>query len=299
MKSLVAIMSLLAAAHAYAQMAAAPILKPVEGFLSAQAGTLTLRYRCDGKGSPTVIVEQGGGISIERVFSWERPVGWAALFPNLAQRTRTCVYDRADLGRSSKTKGHRTAADTAHDLHALLERINERPPYVIAGQSLGGLIARMYAHAYPDEVAGLILIDTQHHDWYARLAEVLPPPNDEESALLRGYREGRIDPAILGERIDVRASLELLARAGGFGDTPLVVLTRSPNAKADGPLPAEWLRLSEPVHQTLQVELAGLSTKSRHIVAEKAGHNIQLEEPQLVLEAIYDVVAQVRARSGR
>lgn len=281
-------------AHAQQGSAGVRVGNPVEGFQSADIGGRSLRYMCKGQGAPTVIVEQGGGISIETVFSWEKAVGWAAIVPVIAKTTRMCVYDRADLGLSSRTERTRTVRDAARDLHALLAQIRERPPYVIAGQSLGGMNARMYAHEYPNEVAGLILIDTQHHDWYARLAETLPPQRADESELLRGYRYGP-NASALGERIDVRASLELLQEFGGIGDKPLVVLTRSPNVRGDGLIPAEWEKLSEPLHQRLQIELAKLSTNSEHIVAEKAGHNVQLEEPQLVIDAILGVVQQARA----
>jgi hypothetical protein len=71
---------------------------PAPGFVDAEVSAQTIRYHCQGTGSPTVIIEQGGGISLEAVFSWERPVGWAALAPKIASRTRVCVYDRIGLG---------------------------------------------------------------------------------------------------------------------------------------------------------------------------------------------------------
>jgi pimeloyl-ACP methyl ester carboxylesterase len=277
--------------------AGAPVSKPVDGFESAGIDGHSLRYMCKGTGSPTVIVEQGGGISMETVFSWSPPVGWAAILPIIAKETRMCVYDRADLGRSSKSAGMRTAREAARDLHALLAKIGVQPPYVIAGQSLGGINARMYAHEYPSEIAGLILIDTSHPDWYAQLAKVLPPPAENESEVLRGYRYG--PPAsILGERIDIPASLTALQTAGDLGDKPLVILTRSPGSQGGGPIPDEWQRRSDALHQQLQPDLAKLSTNGRHIVAKKAGHNIQLEEPKLVIDAILEVVRQARERKN-
>lgn len=95
----------LASPFAGAQQTSAgvPVEKPVHGFLSVNIGDhRTLRYRCAGHGTPTVLIEQGMTISVETTFSWNEPVGWAVIFPKIARVTRICVYDRAGLDRSSK-----------------------------------------------------------------------------------------------------------------------------------------------------------------------------------------------------
>jgi pimeloyl-ACP methyl ester carboxylesterase len=264
------------------------------GFQTADIGDKELRYRCEGQGTPAVIVEQGGGISLETVFSWKSPVGWAVIVPKLAKETTVCVYDRAGLGRSSKVTSPRTSFDAAADLQRLLTKIGIAPPYVIAGQSLGGMNARAFASTYPDAVAGLVLIDSSHPDQLERIARVLPPRSADESPFFAGFRDGPDQKALGGEWYDFKANSERLRKAGALGDKPLIVLTRSPHAKQQGPLPKEWTDAIEPVWSELQKELASLSTNSKHIIASKAGHNIQLDEPDLVLDAILDVVSQVR-----
>src|SRR5688572_1136305 len=122
-------------------LASLPEAAPTAGFRSADVEGQTIRYHCQGIGSPTVIIEQGGGISLENVFSWKQPVGWAALAPKIASLTRVCVYDRVGLGRSSKAQRSRTSFDVASELHALLAREKVMPPYVLAGRSLGGMNA--------------------------------------------------------------------------------------------------------------------------------------------------------------
>ncbi|MFL6603692.1 MAG: alpha/beta fold hydrolase [Steroidobacteraceae bacterium] len=282
-------------AHAQQMSAGVPVEKPVPGFLSADIGDhRTLRYRCAGRGTPTVLVEQGMAISVETTFSWKKPVGWAVIFPHISRVTRICVYDRVGLGRSSKPTLPATSLDTARDLHIMLDRLRIPPPYVLAGQSLGGMDALMFANTYPNAVAGMILIDSAHPDQQRRFAEVLPPRSADESAVLRGFRDGP-DAPVMGEWFDFPNNSKLMQNLQGLGHKPLIVLTRDPQAIAPGGLvPAQWEELIEPVWQQLQAQLATLSTNSKHIVVEHAGHNIQFEQPQVVVSAILDIVQQVR-----
>jgi pimeloyl-ACP methyl ester carboxylesterase len=286
-------------AHAQQTSAGVPVEKPVPGFLSAHIGDhRTLRYRCAGRGTPTVLVEQGMAISVETIFSWKDPVGWAVIFPNISRVTRICVYDRAGLGRSSKLTRPATSLDAARDLHALLGHLRIPPPYVLAGQSLGGIDALMFANTYPNTVSGIILIDSAHPDQQRRFAEVLPPRSADESALLRGFRDGP-DAPVMGEWFDFPRNSELMRNLQGLGDKPLIVLTRDPKVIAPGGLvPPQWEELTGPVWQQLQAQLATLSTNSKHIVVDHASHNIQLEQPQVVVNAILDVIQQVKASRG-
>jgi pimeloyl-ACP methyl ester carboxylesterase len=268
---------------------------PTPAFLDAEIGGQTVRYYCQGTGSPTVIIEQGGGISLETVFSWERPVGWAALAPKIATLTRVCVYDRVGLGRSSKAERPRTSFDIAADLHSLLGAANIKPPYVLAGQSLGGMNALAFTHRYRNEVVGLVLIDSSHPQQLRRLNSVLPPRRADESAIMQGFRDGPDRAAMGGEWFDFGKNSDQFAPDMSIGNIPLIVLTAAPQAPNDNsPLPREWQSAVESLHQELQRELAGTSSNSKHIVASKAGHNIQLDEPQLVLDAIMELVTEAR-----
>jgi pimeloyl-ACP methyl ester carboxylesterase len=206
------------------------------------------------------------------------------------QKTRVCVYDRAGVGQSDKVPGPPiTSVAVATDLRALLRNAGEQPPYVLAGQSFGGMNIRMFAYLYPDTVAGMVLVDSSHPDQYPRFAQVLPKRTSGESAVLRGLRDGPDDAGI-----DFEANANLVRAIGGLGDKPLIVLTRSPNWPGDSFVPREWGALVEPVWQQLQAELVKLSSKGKQVVAKKAGHNIQADEPELVVAAILDVVVQVK-----
>jgi pimeloyl-ACP methyl ester carboxylesterase len=291
----------LASHQSFAQQldASAPSVEPVPGFASVDIGGRSLRYKCAGQGSPTVIVEPGLGISLETVFSWDRKMGWALIFPKIQKATRICVYDRAGLGRSDKAPVPRTSSDVANDLHALLTKANIPPPYVFAGQSFGGMNARMFANKYPQSVAGMVLISSTHPDQWPRWAQAFPPPPPaaHEHPIMRDLREGGPDFSKTAEWIDLRANANLVRATSSLGDIPLIVLSPDPNWN-DPAIPDELQNVFRPITQELEADLAKLSTHGKQVVAKKAGHNIQLDEPQLVIDAILDVVKQVRRRQG-
>jgi pimeloyl-ACP methyl ester carboxylesterase len=294
---LVALISPLALAQQQPPLASVPVTTPTAGFRSADVEGQTMRYHCQGIGSPTVIIEQGGGISLETVFSWKQPVGWAALVPTIAALTHVCVYDRVGLGRSSQAARPRTSFDVASELHALLARENVMPPYVLAGQSLGGMNALAFANQNRDEVVGVVLIDSSHPQQLQRINAVLPPRRNDEPEVLRGFRDGPDRTAMGGEWFDFGKNADQFANNMSIGNIPLIVLTAAPQPPNDkSALPREWQIAIEPVHQQLQRELTRASTDSKHIVARKAGHNIQLDEPELVLDAITGLVMRARAK---
>jgi pimeloyl-ACP methyl ester carboxylesterase len=110
-----------------------------------------LHLYCHGSGSPTVVLEPGlGGASSD--------LGWVA--PAVARDSRVCVYDRAGRGWSDAADGPQDAARIAADLHTLLDRAQVPGPYVLAGHSFGGLYVQTFAATYPDQVAGLVLLDS-------------------------------------------------------------------------------------------------------------------------------------------
>ena len=116
-------------------------------------GGYRLHINCTGKGSPTVVVDAGWGDS---------SAGWGWVQPEVAKTTRICTYDRAGMGWSEVSPQPRTAREFAKELHTLLKNANEPGPYVLVGHSMGGNTMRVYAHDFPAEVAGLVLIDPQN-----------------------------------------------------------------------------------------------------------------------------------------
>src|SRR5512140_1444829 len=115
-------------------------------------GGYRLHINCAGSGTPTVVIESGWGDS---------SAGWSWVQPEVAKTTRVCTYDRAGMGWSEASREPRTAREYAKELHTLLAKANEPGPYVLVGHSLGGYTVLVYAHDYPAEVSGLVLIDAQ------------------------------------------------------------------------------------------------------------------------------------------
>src|ERR1700733_15753779 len=122
---------------------------------SVGIGGRTLNISCVGTGAPGVFFEDRGGAP---------GVGWAALQKEVAKFTEACWYDRAGVGWGASGPYPRTSAAIATDLHALLKNADVPPPYLLAGASFGALNSRVYAGLFPNEVAGLVFIDSAHED---------------------------------------------------------------------------------------------------------------------------------------
>jgi len=118
-------------------------------------GGYRLHLNCTGKSGPTVVLIAGGGD-----FSFD----WGLVQPDVSRFTRVCSYDRAGLAWSDPGPTPRTMRQDAYELHTLLKAARIKAPYVLVGHSIGGLIARVYAEQYPDEVAGMVLVDSTHED---------------------------------------------------------------------------------------------------------------------------------------
>lgn len=130
-------------------------------------GDRSLYLECTGSGSPTILLEAGNDDGVD---------GWA-LRGDLAAATttRVCAYDRANIGRSDPVPLPRTGADVVADLHTLLDTADVPGPYVIVSASLGGLFARLYAMTYPQDVAGMVLVDTSYEEGDSRLRALVGP----------------------------------------------------------------------------------------------------------------------------
>ena len=125
--------------------------------------------------SAAIACMSGAPAPVRRPWSSSRPsaaysAAWLEVQDALAAHTAVCVYDRPGLGWSDPVAAWPSAAGMARDLHGLLEAAGVAPPFVLAGHSMGGLVARMFTHQYPYEVAGLALVDSSHPEQSRRLA---------------------------------------------------------------------------------------------------------------------------------
>ena len=186
-----------------------------------------------------------------------------------------------------------TATDGVADLHALLASAGVRGPYVIAGHSYGGLIARLYASTYPDAVAGVVLEDALSEGLYDGLTA-------EQREILEAIN---LEP----ERVDTVRSFAQVTSAPTVRTMPMVILTAdlppiSPEDVASGALPpfvtTEFVAALWTAQVAAQNRLAGLFPFARHITNTNSRHYIHAEQPQVVVDAIREVVNDIRA-AGR
>jgi pimeloyl-ACP methyl ester carboxylesterase len=256
-------------------------------------GGHSLHLNCRGSGSPTVILEPGAGGTAS-------DLAW--ITPAVARDTRVCVYDRAGRGWSEPVHSRQDAAQIATDLRTLLERGHVPGPYVVAGHSFGGLYVLTFAARYPNEVAGMVLIDstepgsaaraatsrgvTGSYDIMGRVSALLSSSARLGLGSLLGVTPSHLQ-STLDEYIQASASRNQAASLDDFADKPLVVLTAGTGSNA------AWL--------AFQDELATLSTNSVHRVVAGAAH-IDLVKDQdaaaTTSQAILDVVSAVRAEGS-
>lgn len=279
-----------------------------------------MHIHCLGEGTPTVVLEAG--------FGTDGSSSWDPVIQDLAAVSRVCAYDRPGILWSDPGKKPRDAYRNVESLHALLAGAAESPPYVLVGHSLGGPLVRVFADQYPDEVVGMVLVDSSHPEQEERfppeVAELsestLPSPFvmrfTAATGVLRWMTRPRgesveePDPVMLrlpqsvaGMMAEMDAMTDIMGQAGhtpGLGDMPLVVLTAgsTPEPLPPGVTEALEAQMSE-IWDVLQRELATLSTKTDHRIIDDATHYIHHDRPDVVIKAISDVVRAVRSGGGR
>lgn len=230
--------------------------------------------RCEGErrnpDEPIVIFESGGNMPIET---------WDDVFPAIVTEAPAYVYDRLGVGLSDPVaEGEiRTARHMADDLALLLETAEIEGPYIFVGHSLAGLILRIFIAEHLDKVAGAVMVDVSTAGMIERLAEADPNIMDDLLPVGSGP-----------EHLDFLTSVDEAGEVGDFGDIPLIVLTAEDS-------PSE---IQRPVWFELQAELAALSTNGEHRILEDVNHFIQNEEPEVVIEAILEILDRVRQAEG-
>jgi len=243
-------------------------------------GNHQLFINCIGSGTPTIILEAGWNDVLDT---------WSYVQPDIAEFSRVCSSDRAGLGKSETDPLPRSMDKEVTELYALLEAAGVEGPYILVGHSYGGMLMRLFVDHYPESVAGLVLVDSAHPDSFRRNLTVLPPESPDDGESLRFYREWLTYEV---ENPTVKIDPQLL-EAGSLGNIPLVVLTAKLRERAED-FPKE---LNEKFIQNwveLQEQLALLSTNSRHVFAEQSGHFVQHDQPELVIEAVLEIIEQSR-----
>jgi len=228
----------------------------------------------------------GSGLPLVIVAALSTPaIDWLAIQRMLAPEVPVILYDRGGLGWSDPGRGPRTLDQMADELHALLANAGIEPPYALAGHSLGGLVALVYTVRHREHVAGLALIDSSHPDMHRRL------PAREWFTMGRGaWLSAALWEVHIGRSCDqARPCLTDL------GTLPLTVVTSSehdPSRTPGSPADRRRSRWYVTLWSLLQVEFASLSRDSSHIIAERAGHQIHRDDPELVVSILRDLVSR-------
>lgn len=298
-------------------------------------GGYRLHLHTLGQGEPAVVFDAGLGAT---------GLAWAPIQRIVAQYTRAIVYDRAGLGWSEPGRQPRNNATMVEELHELLRRAGIPGPYVLVGHSLGGLNARLFAHVYPQEVAGLILVDAVHEEQFTpapiqkqmqSMARFMPliyglqrlfvwsglpalRPALMQFAVKGVFGQGQVPAKIAeafraliaanpGHHAAVAAEMQAIGDSHAevrarhlksLGDIPLIVLSHG-RVEESPMLDPDVARLAEETFGDCQLLMAGESSRGRQIVAEHSGHNILFEQPELILDAIREVVQTARDRGSQ
>jgi len=290
--------------------AAAPYvyIKPAPTGELVGIGGRRLHIDCKGDAEgPAVIFEAG-------LSQFTAHSGYGKAQDLIAPFARVCTYDRAGFGWSDPAAGTRTQQDMVEDLHKLLAAKRLKGPFVLVGHSMGGLYARLYAKRYPADVAAIVLVDATPEAYLyapgaaevrkglvAKIAEGLNAKGVKEGVPMVPMERGTPDevamaftPQIFRTMKQEYEAIDLVPEAlrepngyGTLGDKPLGVIRRD---IADPPVAADegWAEL--------QQGLAALSTRGFLVVAEKSGHAIPYENPQVVADTVRRVLSEVGKR---
>ena len=269
-----------------------------------------MHIHCQGEGSPVVVVEQGVG---------SQSLGWAPLNEQLATITTVCAYDRPGMGYSDPVDHPTPATEIARNLNKLLQNAGLTEDIVLVAWSAGGIYSREYYRQFPERVKGMVLVDSSHEQqlfrlgdpdvgyrnplrtdrWLApigwvrlrgsvpKLFENSPLPEPIRDRLIAINLKTHMPRTMVFEGDAMRADLEENHSPPNLGDIPLVVLSEgAPNIEFMQERMDKWYELQD--------ELANLSSRGQHIVATKSAHAIHRTEPELIVEAVRQVVQAAR-----
>jgi pimeloyl-ACP methyl ester carboxylesterase len=314
-------------ARASTQAEDARLLPYAEPSRLVDIGGRRINLRCSGSGTPTVVLVSG-------IASWSTV--WYKTQPEIAKRTRVCSFDRASYGFSDPAPRLQILPDVPEDLHATLKAAQVPAPYVLVGHSLGGIEVRMFAQRWPQEVAGMVIVDTSPAG--EMLIEAALPGVDDTLSLERMIPE-TLDCALVAAReepssnkfkacmlplpSDTPAALRrvwprfftldhfttmasLLSSLAthrhdsadhlNLGDKPLLVLSMDVDVCCSGNPPQNnfWQNYKNQWYAQ-HAALARMSSRGAHRVVEGAGHAIMLDRPQVIIDAVDEVLRQLQA----
>jgi pimeloyl-ACP methyl ester carboxylesterase len=260
-------------------------------------GGYRVHLYCSGEGSPTVMVV-GGGFSFD----------WDLVQTGVAKFTKICTYDVSGTAWSDPNpRSLLTCSDRVDEVHKLLKTAKMSDPYLLAGLSVGALVARLYASLYPGEVAGMVIVDHAFID-----VETDPPSGHSSLPSVPGLDSSPVliykTPIVLTVEESSNFSklperdqklhrwAESLKPALPTVETAedclsqLGRMERDPHPLGSAPLVVVSTGNDLPNYKKLQTELLSLSTRSKHLIADRSFHSVEIDQPEVVVDAIRQVV---------
>ena len=218
----------------------------------------------ENNGKPTVIMDAGYG---------DYSKAWNSVLREISMLSSVLIYDRAGLGKSESSSNPRTSREMVKELKELLSEAKIKPPYILAGHSFGGVNMRMFAAEYPNEVCGLVLIDSTPEDYRERFLPAMS--QDFQQAYNNQFvYEGNYD--------EFMESLKQLKDTRQKLNVPLIVLSAGKKA--------HYSMESQKLWNEMQREILKISSDGELVIAENSAHYIQNDEPELVVWAIKKLI---------
>lgn len=255
-------------------------------------GTHSLHINCLGTGNPTIVTDTGVGETYE---------SREAVIAQLSSETRVCAYERAGYGQSEPGPMPRDGQRAADELHLLLAGSGETGPFLLIGHSLGGLNMQIYADSYKEEVAGLVLLDPSPLAWITgegfpdlrelfiqqtisqrEEADKIKTSSDPEALAIAGFMDATASEfeEFFGRTADEVAAIE------SFGEFPMVVIGASEPEPAFGDDGPAFRQFWNEESQALTLK----SASGQFILAEGSSHHIHLDAPQLIIDAVLEIL---------
>jgi pimeloyl-ACP methyl ester carboxylesterase len=213
---------------------------------------------------PTVVMDAGYG---------DYSKAWDSVIGELSEITEVLVYDRAGLGKSEKSPNRRTSREMVKELKELLSILDVKPPYLFVGHSFGGVNVSVYAHEYPEEVAGLVLVDSTPVEYRERFLPTMT--SDFQEAYRKQFvREGNYEEFMesLGQLKEYKETLSM----------PVMVLAAG---KKD-----HYSEASQELWNDMQRELTLISSKGEWVLAKNSAHYIQRDEPLVIIKVVEKLI---------
>lgn len=289
-------------------------LYPPPGKL-VNAGGYKLHLVKKGSGGPIIVFEAGSG---------ETSLSWRGIPDELSRAATVVVYDRGGYAWSEQAPSERSGENIVRELHEALQNEGLNGPYIMVGHSLGGMYARLFAQTYPDQMAGLVLVDARPENDERESRFILEEENFagnpsvfvmkllKHSGVMRIFKDSLLEGLVPSQDRDVFVNViaksaffeakdeegrlaymtEDSIRGQQLGKLPVRIISRgiAPDYASSG-ISEEGGRKLEAIWQAGQREMLNISSDSKQVVAEESGHMIIHDQPELVVDILRDLLA--------